>query len=290
MSNAGKHIDPNQEFEKQTDNFFSKVQVPFKASKEDIWDELEAKLDFTKTVLPARKINYRWTFAIAATVLLLVAVFSLFRFYTTTIECPAGQHLTANLPDGSTVQLNASSTLSYKPLWWQFSRTLSFEGEGFFDVQKGEKFTVKSSIASTTVLGTSFNIYARDDRYEVSCHSGKVKVRSKNNEEGILSPGYEAKLSLDGKVVIYKSQENKSSISWIDNKFIFTAIPLRRVFEEIERQYDVQITIPEGITHSYTGYFTKDKSPEAVLGLVCKPFGLTFVANSGNSFTVIRNE
>lgn len=290
MSNAEKHIDPIQEFDKQSNDFFSKAEIPFKESKEEVWDKLETKLNLTETEVRVRKLNYRWTFAIAATVLLLVAVFSLFRFYTTTIECPAGQHLTASLPDGSTIKMNASSTLSYKPLWWQFSRTLTFEGEGFFEVEKGEKFTVKSEMASTTVLGTSFNIYARDNRYEVSCHNGKVKVTSKNKDEGILSPGYEAKLSLDGKVVIYKSEDAKSSISWIDNKFIFTAIPLQMVFEEIERQYNVQINIPAGLTNTYTGYFTKDKSPEEVLSLVCKPFGLTFVTNSGNSYSVIRNE
>ena len=211
------------------------------------------------------------------TILLLIAVFSVFRFYTTTIQSPAGQHLTASLPDGSTVELNAQSKISYKPLWWRFSRTVNFEGEGFFKIVKGEKFSVSSKLAKTVVLGTSFNIYARGAKYEVSCYTGKVKVVTKSKNEGVLSPGYKAKLSLDGKVVIYKSENNESSISWIDNKFIFTAIPLHMVFEEIERQYDVQINLPEGIYFSYTGYFTKDKPIEEVLALVCKPFGLTFV-------------
>ena len=156
-------------------------------------------------------------------------------------------------------------------------------------VKKGEDFTVTSRLAKTVVLGTSFNIYARGGRYEVSCHTGKVKVITRKKDEGILSPGYEAKLSLDGKVVIYKSKNAESSISWIDNKFIFTAIPLRMVLEEIERQYNVQITVTAGGDFSYTGYFTKDKAVEEVLELVCKPFGLTFEANSGNKFVVVQN-
>ena len=289
MSNTEKHIDPNQDFEKHTDDFFGKAQIPFEKSKEEVWSQLESQLDLESVPEIKRTINYRLAFAIAATVLLLVAVFSVFRFYTATFQSSAGQHITALLPDGSRVKMNAESKLSYKPLWWRFFRTVNFEGEGFFEVKKGEKFTVVSDLAKTVVLGTSFNIYSRNDQYEVTCHTGKVKVITKNNDEGILSPGYEAKLSLDGKIIIYKSEDTGVSISWIDNKFIFTAVPLRMVFEEIERQYNIQITLPEGISYTYTGYFTKDKPIEEVMELVCKPFGLTFVAKSGNSFVIVRN-
>lgn len=289
MSTTGKNIDPGHNFDELTNEFFGKSEIPFERSKETVWNQIEAKLDFEKATKRKKVIGLPMVFAFAATLLLLITVFSVFRFYTTSVECPAGQHLTASLPDGSTVELNAKSTLSYNPYWWRFSRTVNFEGEGFFKVEKGEKFTVTSTLAKTVVLGTSFNIYARGSRYEVACHTGKVKVVTKSKNEGILSPGYEAKLSLDGKVAIYKSEDGKSPISWIDNKFIFTAIPLHMVFEEIERQYNVQITLPEGIYFSYTGYFTKDKSIDEVLALVCKPFGLTFVANSGNSFVIVQN-
>ena len=289
MSNAKKHKDQDG-FDELTNNLFDEAKIPFELSKEDAWKQMETRLNLNEQPLKTRSINYKWIFGIAATIILLVGIFSVLRFYTTTVISPPGQHLTANLPDGSTVHLNAGSTLSYKPFWWNYSRTVKFEGEAFFEVQKGEKFSVVSGIARTEVLGTSFNIYSRNNQYKVSCQSGKVKVISKNKDEGILSPGYEAKLSLDGKVVIYKSKDAKSSISWMDNKFIFTAVPLHRVFEEIERQYDVKIKIPDGITYSYTGYFTKDRSVDEVIGLVCKPFGLNFVAKSGNTFEVFRNE
>ena len=179
MSNTEKHSDHNQDFEKLTNNFFGKAEIPFEKSKEDIWNKLESKLDLEYVPETKRVISYRMTFAIAATVLLLVAVFSVFRFYTTTIESPAGLHLTAMLPDGSSVEMNAESTISYKPLWWRFSRTVKFEGEGFFEVEKGEKFTVTSNLAKTVVLGTSFNINTRNDQYAVICYTGKVKISIK---------------------------------------------------------------------------------------------------------------
>jgi len=290
MNKPDKNITPDQNFDKLTEDFFSKVQVSYKKSKEEIWSELDPKLTPEITAKHSWIFHHRVSLAIAASLIILLGIAGVMRFYTTTINNPAGQHLLATLPDGSTVELNANSILSYKPYWWRFSRTVQFEGEGFFKVQKGDKFTVVSSLASTQVLGTSFNIYARNGQYQVTCHTGKVKVISKSKDEGILSPGYEAKLSLDGKVVIYKSPDMKSSISWIDNKFIFTAIPLKRVFEEIERQYNVNITMPENLNYTYTGYFTKDKSVDSVMGLVCKPFGLSFVTKSGHGFLVVPNE
>lgn len=290
MNKPDKHITPDQDFEKLTKEFFRKAEVPYKKSKEEIWSELESKLSPEETSKRPWFFHHRISLAIAASLIILLGIIGLMRFYTTTINNPAGRHLLATLPDGSTVELNASSAISFKPYWWRFSRTVHFEGEGFFRVQKGDKFTVVSRLASTQVLGTSFNIYARDNQYQVTCHTGKVKVISKNKDEGILSPGYEAKLSLDGKVIIYKRADTKSSISWIDNKFIFTAVPLKRVFEEIARQYNVNITMPDNLNFNYTGYFTKDKSVDSVMGLVCKPFGLSFVPKSGDRFVVIMNK
>jgi len=290
MNKPDKHITPDQDFDKLTKEFFSRVQISYKKSKEEIWSELESKLSPETVTKHSWIFRHRVSLAIAASLFVMLGIIGVMRFYTTTINNPAGNHLLATLPDGSTVELNASSSLSFNPFWWRFARTVHFEGEGFFKVQKGDKFTVVSRLASTQVLGTSFNIYARDGQYQVTCHTGKVKVISKNKDEGILSPGYEAKLSLDGKVVIYKSHDMKSSISWIDNKFIFTAVPLKRVFEEIERQYNVKITIPEKLNYSYTGYFTKDKSVDSVMGLVCKPFGLSFVPKSDGRFVVITNK
>ena len=48
--------------------------------------------------------------------------------------------------------------------------------------------------------------------------------------------------------------------AWINNMFSFTARPLRPGIDEIERQYDVTITLKAGIDYSYTGYFSKEQA------------------------------
>ena len=288
MSKKEKHINPTPDFEKQTEAFFRQAQIPFEKSKEDIWASLESKFatkQLEKTTVLKR---YRIGFSIAASILILAGIFSIFRFYTTTVESLAGQHLAVNLPGGSSVILNAKTSISYHPLWWRFSRELRFEGEAFFEVEKGKKFVVNSSKGKTEVLGTSFNIFSRNDQYEVSCRTGKVKITSHTKEDAILSPGYNASINADGKVLVFKPDKPENNISWIDNKFIFTGTPFTAVIKEIERQYNVQITFPVGIEYYYTGYFTRDKPVEQVLDLVCKPFGLTFVAKHDGSFEVVQ--
>ncbi|MFC2132748.1 FecR domain-containing protein [Bacteroidota bacterium] len=153
MKQKNKHIDLRSKQEKDADDFFSKAGIEYKASKEEIWEKLSSKLDKN----PDKKIilkPYRLFFRVAAIFLVLISITAFLRFYTKTIVCPKGEHISALLPDNSLVELNAQSTLKYNPLWWPLSRQVNFEGEGFFNVAKGEKFKVSSEIGTTIVLGT----------------------------------------------------------------------------------------------------------------------------------------
>ena len=89
--------------------------------------------------------------------------------------------MVVTLPDNSIVTLRGGSELSYAPYWWFADRSLQFEGEAFFDVEKGSSFTVQSDNGVTQVLGTSFSIYANDENYEVFCKTGKVKSSFPSN-------------------------------------------------------------------------------------------------------------
>ena len=182
------------------------------------------------------------------------------RFYSQTINCPAGEHVFATLPDGSLVKMNANSNIKYYPLWWTFSRTVNFNGEALFKVKKGEKFEVISKNAKTIVLGTEFNIFSRNSDYQVSCLSGKVKViASTTKDKVILVKNQKAELKTNGSIILHKNEKVKENISWVNNKFFFTSTPINKVFNEIERQYGISIKIEKNINFIYTGNFTKKK-------------------------------
>lgn len=225
--------------------------------------------------------------AMAAGLALLLGMSALIGFYTKTVNVPAGQHLEVSLPDNSTVRLNAQSTLSYKPFLWKIARTVKFEGEAWFDVMKGKRFEIISDKGKTIVLGTTFNIYSRNSEYQVTCISGKVKVlENTGTREVTLNPGQQAVINADGALEVQSDINTELTLSWLNNKFSFTSVPLVRVFEEIGRQYGVEISFPAGLEKTYTGTFVKDNSVENVLNLVCRPFDLNFTRKSDNEYSI----
>jgi len=271
------------------EELFKRVEVPFGKSKEESWADLEARLVEKPAgkLLQIRKRNL--IYSVAATLLLLAGVFSLLRFYTNTVICPAGEHLAYQLPDGSMVQLNADSKITYHPYWWNFSREVRFDGEGFFEVEKGSRFRVISGAGTTEVLGTSFNIFAREGEYKVTCLSGQVKVTSFAKAEVVLSPDYSAQVSSTGEIIMTKEVSTADTHAWIDNMFRFTSKPLGQVLQEIERQYSVRVTMKSPADLTYTGFFSKNRPLEETLTLVCTPFGLNFAKISEKEYVISQN-
>ncbi|MCE4563048.1 FecR domain-containing protein [Maribellus sp. CM-23] len=268
-------------------SFLGKGKIAWEKSDAEVWAELEKKI----TAQPAGKTvqfrtqTTRWS--VAAVFLVLVGLAGIAAFYSKTIETLPGEHLTALLPDGSKVELNAGSTLTYYPLRWKLQRKLDFEGEGFFNVQKGKKFLVQSSNGTTQVLGTSFNIYARDENYRVTCLTGKVDVSTLTGEHIVLLPNNHAELE-EGKLVVKKMFNPESTIGWTNNQFFFAGRPLKEVIDEIERQYAVTIELdPQLNNRNFGSNFSKKPNVEEVLGLVCKPMNLKFVKQSENVYRIV---
>lgn len=271
-----------------SNEFFSKVEIPFEKSKEEVWEMMASKLNEKQAPKVIRMNRSRLVFRYAAIFLFAIGVAGFFRFYSKTVDCPRGQHFSAILPDSSVVEMNAESSLKYYPLWWPVSREVKFDGEGFFKVQKGSKFRVRSRYGKTKVLGTSFNIYSRDDDYKVTCLTGQVKVVSKAKEKVVLNPKDHAEIGADGSIGVQKNYNTNESTAWMNNMFIFTSESISNVFREIERQYDVSVQIGSNIDFQYSGYFSKEKSIDDVLSLICKPFGLIFDQRADGTYIITQ--
>jgi ferric-dicitrate binding protein FerR (iron transport regulator) len=224
----------------------------------------------------------------AASILVILALVGILRFYSITIETIAGQHLVAELPDHSKVHLNAQSSITWNPYWWKVNRMAQLKGEGFFEVEKGRKFTVKSAKGSTQVVGTSFNIFARDEVYKVTCITGSVSVKSTLGYETILTPGSKAEIQANGKIKVLTGIETFPEISWKKNIFLFTASPVLKVFSEIERQYGVNIQTNISDDSLYTGNFTKDQNVEEILEYICPAMGLKYSRISAGEYLITK--
>jgi transmembrane sensor len=288
VKQQNKHIDPSV-VEEQSRRFLAGGTFNWSKSNASAWEELDA----FAIQHPVKKVRYDFRivqWSIAAVFILLLGISGFFRFYTKTITTQAGSHYAMSLPDGSTVNLNAQSTLTYHPYWWRLERKVNFEGEGFFEVEKGKRFIVISKFGTTQVLGTTFNIFSRNDVYRVTCISGSVKVISKSQNEVILKPNSKANVSPEGQINLIQDIETLPEISWKDNMFLFTATPVRLVFSEIERQYGITIEARINNYALYTGNFSKKQKVEEVLGYICPALGYKFVHKSEKVYTIIPEE
>ena len=135
---------------------------------------------------------------------------------------------------------------------------------------------------------TSFNIYARGKDYKVHCYSGKVHVESKTGEEQLLEMNQLARITSEGLVKQEQKDEMEDAIAWRQNHFYFTATPLEKVLQEMERQFDIQIELQSGIEGTYTGDFKRGSSVLKTLETICIPFGLKVEKVSGNRFKIYR--
>lgn len=225
--------------------------------------------------------------AIAASLAVIFVVYSiLFTKKTTIYKTAKSEIKTITMPDNSVITLNADSRLSFVEGNWMNNRSVSLEGEAFFDVKKGTKFEVNSEVGKVTVLGTSFNVKARKERYEVSCFTGKVAVSLYNDQsEKVLSNGLATKI-MNQKLSEPFDFKTKSIAGWKSGEYYFEKQPLTEVFEEFERQFNVRLKINANINDRiYSGYFTKVDKVEA-LELICLPMNLQFKIQNNNTVII----
>ncbi|MBT3382435.1 MAG: DUF4974 domain-containing protein [Prolixibacteraceae bacterium] len=285
MNDKNLHID---NLEEKSLDFFSAGKIAWEKSEADVWESLSSQIENVpggrEISIFSRVIKY----AAAAVLFLLVSLGAATFLFTKTVTSLPGEHIVANLPDGSTIELNAGSSVKYYPLKWQFERKLNFEGEGFFDVQKGNDFKVESKNGITQVLGTSFNIYARENNYRVTCLTGLVKVTSLSEKTVMLQANSHVEIER-GEFIVKKNYQTEKVVAWKNNLFYFSGTPLKEVIDEIERQYGVTVQIiPELHDRNFAGNFPKKYNVEEVLDFVCKTMAVKFVKQSENVYLVVE--
>ncbi|MDO5971223.1 FecR family protein [Flavivirga aquimarina] len=261
----------------------------FKASDYDTSKELDNVLStITPTAIGgSKKQTMQWFKPLMRVAAILAVCFSLY-YYTTTLDTTIttefAQKTTIELPDASSVSLNAKSLLTFNKKDWKHNREVELNGEGFFKVAKGSSFKVKTNTGTITVYGTQFNVKHWDHYFEVICYEGLVGV-TYNSQETKLKPG-NSFLIIDGKIIA-KEKENRSSPSWLNNESTFKSLPYKTVIAEFERQYGVHITLMNIDSEQlFTGSFAHDNI-DVALKSITLPLRVTY-SKTNNTITLKR--
>jgi ferric-dicitrate binding protein FerR (iron transport regulator) len=185
------------------------------------------------------------------------------------------------LPDGSIAYLNKKSEVNYPKSFQEGKRSIKFEGEGFFDIEKdpNKPFIIEAGKAQIEVLGTSFNVNTHSpDRIEVFVKSGTVKLSSKSKGKSIIiNKGYIGTLS--GDKLTKKLNKDVNYLSWRTGKLIFKKTKIEDAVKALNRTYDVRIVLENNSLKNEEITATFDQEPiEHVLKVIGKTFGVKIQA------------
>ncbi|MEE9361451.1 MAG: FecR domain-containing protein [Cellulophaga sp.] len=261
-----------------------KLEVPV-FNKQAVLSRLQQELYKKEENAKVKKLIPGWVYGAAA--ILVVAFGILFFMNDSSSHYQTGfsEQLAVILPDNSKVQLNANSQLEFNSKTWKAQREVILEGEAFFDVEKGSSFKVLTLVGTVEVLGTEFNVIARQDYFEVQCHEGCVQVKSSTNEEAILTPGKAFR-------IVNTEKEEWTFIgrkpAWLRGETIFKNAPLAQVIKALENQFNVTFDVSKIDTNKkFTGGFPH-KSLKSSLKLVFTPMDILYTNKDENTIILVN--
>ncbi len=163
--------------------------------------------------------------------------------------------LSATLPDGTQIQINKGSTLSYdKRRFNQKDREVWLEGEAYFDVEKNPSkvFIIHSDKLQTTVRGTSFNIsaYKELEKINVSVRTGKVEVSDAGRLLAQLTPNEQLRYNKSD----FRAQESNvnwdDAAAWMQGRLLLQNADIDEFLLRIQQLYGVEVTVSNAMLHN----------------------------------------
>ncbi|MCM1224734.1 MAG: FecR domain-containing protein [Lachnospiraceae bacterium] len=161
-----------------------------------------------------------------------------------TAKGSVGKH---TLPDGTEVWLNEASRLEYNSDFAE-NRSASLVGEGYFEVRRDTEhpFTLSMEHLQVEVLGTAFDAraYGGGAPEDVVLRRGKVKVDAHGESfSAILSPNERIVYNPSSRKIVRREVEAINYCRWMQDRMIFSNMPLADILTNLERKYNVRIKV-----------------------------------------------
>lgn len=207
-----------------------------------------------------------------------------------TLATAKGETYEVELPDGSKVWLNATSSLTYPTsLMQNRKRSVKLDGEAYFEIakDKAHPFIVQSKGQEIEVLGTHFNVnaYADEPSIKTTLVEGKVKIKDANNHEYQLVPGMQASVAAT-ETKIYKVDTDIAT-AWKNGDFDFESMPLSMVMRQISRWYNVEVRFNSSVKDiTLGGSISRNRNLHEVLEIL-ETTGLVRFKLEGRRITVM---
>ncbi|MBW1658217.1 FecR family protein [Flavobacterium quisquiliarum] len=200
------------------------------------------------------------------------------------IKIPYGKTFKIKLSDGTSVNMNAGSSLKYPVQFIKGqNREVVLEGEAFFDVakDKAHPFIVKTRGVDVKVLGTKFNVssYKEDTDINTVLVEGSVSLSDKTNKKAILEPGEKGSWNNEKNEIDIDKVDTRFYTEWINGEIVFRKTAFKDIVIKLERTYNVKIENKREdiLDKKFNASFNKNiESIDKVLETMSKIMGFTY--------------
>ncbi len=167
-----------------------------------------------------------------------------------TIKTAYGETKTLVLPDSSVVILNANTKIQFARFGFGIQeRLVLLNGEADFSVVhkiNNLPFLVKTANnLEVKVLGTKFNVYARDAQANVVLKEGSVALKHQENKvvkNELLHPGdLFTSDSKTGKSAIHRLKNTENVTAWKHQDFVFEALRFSEIAQVFKDEFGVEV-------------------------------------------------
>jgi ferric-dicitrate binding protein FerR (iron transport regulator) len=198
-----------------------------------------------------------------------------------TLKTGNGEKLEVLLSDGSTVTMNNGSEIKFLENFHDDKREIILTGEAFFSIKKdGRPFVIKTENAVTMVLGTKFNVWARENETRVIVKEGKVSLADNIIPEHkvFLEKNQTSTVVGDSQPTEIENINADYSLGWMDGKIVFNNTAMEEVLDELQRHFNKTIKMSNVQTNdlTLTGKFDNEEI-DSVLAKICLALDLKYV-------------
>lgn len=220
-----------------------------------------------------------WIPAGLATALILLAMIWVVMPTSQVYSTGIGEQQVVTLADGSQVNLNTSTTLEERFVFWQ-RRVSLLRGEAHFDVAHNDRrpFVVTAGDGEIRALGTAFTVYNREHSVEVLVTEGQVRVAGGDDDaESDLTAGQAVSYDRNQLAQVNTLPEHTilRRLAWRDGMIAMEEDSLAEMIREMNRYTSEQLVLtdPRLGEIPIAGYF-RAGDLEPLLTLLQANFGL----------------
>jgi ferric-dicitrate binding protein FerR (iron transport regulator) len=207
---------------------------------------------------------------------------------------PAGQRALLKLQDGTTVWLNARTTIRYPDRFSKKERRVELDGEAFFEVKenKDKPFIVGTEIMSVRVTGTKFNVFAYrgNEDFSTSLTEGAVTVFDLRNVRSSIELIPNERAILKGDRLGKETFHDMNFLLWKEGIYAFDNVSFREMAKKLELYYDVTIVIKNKELENYpfNGKFRQRDGIDSVLKTLMKIRKFSYTKDDEKNVITIR--